>query len=116
MEEALGNTGTMVVMVLLLAAGLVDGVRVQSDIIDSVIKEESLQVFLTELAEKEGIDLGTELLEGKIRGSEESTPIVGLCVVEGGEETSLGQCKLEGAELSGQGRNDIDDLWRREKD
>ena len=66
-EEALGDTRAVVLVVTcILAAGLVDSIRVEGDVVGDVVEEESLQVFLAELAEQESIDSWAEFLEGEV--------------------------------------------------
>ena len=55
-----------------------------------MVLEKSLEVFQAKAAEQEAIYLGTELLEGEIRRSKESTSDMFRSVIKGFKETGLG--------------------------
>lgn len=110
MEEALGNAVVTVVALVtvtledglvLVITGPVEGVTVEDLLRDDVVLKEGLEVLEAEFAEEEGIDPGTELLESKVGGSEESSSwVVGLVVLL--EETGLTEAELESGEFAGQ--------------
>ena len=80
--------------------GLIVRVRVQGLVGNHVVLEQRLQVCLAVFAEEESVDPGAELLEGEVGGGKEGTSDVIGGVVDGLEETSLLETKLEGAELA----------------
>jgi len=97
-----------------LGVRLVVGVAVEGLVGDNVVFEKSLEVFLTVLAEQEGVDPGSKLLEGEVgRSKERATSVVSA--VQGLEKTSLDKTKLKSRELA---RQEIDDgkCLRRRKD
>ena len=94
---------------------LVICIRVQRLIGNNVVFQKSLQILLTVLAEKETVDLGAQLLEGKIgRGKKGSTDMV-RSVCDSGQETGLCKAKFKCTELAGEKLNDAGDLRRRDK-
>ena len=72
MENALGN-----VLSINTFVGHIVSIRVESMVCNDVVFEERLQVLQTVRAEKECVDLGAKLLEGKIRGRKEGSTDVG---------------------------------------
>jgi len=95
---------------------LVDGIRVQSDIIGCVVKNQCLEVLQAVRAEEEGVDLGSKTLESKVGGCKQSATIVKACVVESVEKTCLVESEFKSRKLSWEGSDDIDYLRRRQED
>lgn len=88
MEDTFGNVG------------IVDGVHgvvcigVQGLVGHDVIREQSLQVFLTVAAEEEAIVLGSEFLEGEVGWSEDGSTNVCRCVIDDWDQSGLGEAEL----------------------
>lgn len=65
-----------------------------------MVFQETFEVLLTIFTEQECIYLRPELLEGKVVGSEEGTSNVSGGIVDGFDQSSLGEAKLKGAEFA----------------
>jgi len=100
---------------LRLVVGLVEGVGVQGVVMDDVVLEQCLQVLLTVSGEEECVDLRAELLEGEVRGSEESAALV-IGGVELIEKAGFAETKLKSRELAGQEVDDLNNVGRRDDD
>ena len=112
MEVTLGNIALF--HDIINRFSLVVSIGVQCLIGDDVVLQESLEVFLTVFAEKEGIDPRTQLLEGEVRRGENSSPKVGRSVCNGGQEIGLCKAELQGTELPREKLNDAGHLWWRD--
>ena len=64
-----------------------------------MVHEQALEVLLAILAEEEGVDSWTELLEGEVTGSKDGATEMVRSVIEACIETSLDETQLECAEL-----------------
>lgn len=106
-EVSLRNT----ILFNICRLGFVEGIRVQCLIGNNVVLQESLEILLTILAEEEAIDPSTELLECEVGWRKDGPTKMGRSIVYTFEQTSLGETKLEGAELAWKELDDIGRFW-----
>ena len=113
MEVTLGNTGLF--HDIINRFGLVVGIGVECLVGDNVVLQESLEVFLTILAEEEAVDSGTQLLERKVRRGKNGPPNMVRGVCNSGQETGLCEAEFQGTEFAREELDDAGDGRRRNK-
>ena len=104
MEKTLRDT--MVVHDVVNGFRLVVSIRVQGLISNDVVLQESLEIFLSILAKEEAINFWAQLLEGEIRGCENSSAHMVRGVCNDGQKTGLCKAKFQGTKLA---REELDD-------
>ena len=108
MENALWYTVVAILVVYILERSMfVESIGVEGVIANNVVLEQSGEVFLAVLAEKEGIDPWAEALKGEVGRCEKGATDVGGGFIEVIYEARLDETELEGAELAGEEGNNV---------